>query len=150
MADTHTPDARRRNMQRIRAANTSPEKVVRSVIHAMGFRFRLHRSDLPGRPDVILPRHKKIVFVNGCFWHLHKSCGRGRLPNSNRDYWAPKLRRNRERDAMNIRKLRAEGWKVKIIWECQVKERQQLRARLLRFLASPQGSGPWSSCCPRP
>ena len=109
-------------MSRIRSGNTSPEKIVRSILHANGFRFRLHRKDLPGKPDIVLPKFQIVVFVNGCFWHQCPNCKSGRLPKSNLPYW-PKLKRNQERDKKNVLELKKLGWRVITIWECQIDEK---------------------------
>jgi len=119
-------------MSRIGARDTVPEVVVRSTLHKMGIRFRLHRRDLPGKPDIVLPKHRTVVFVHGCFWHRH-SCKKGRsFPRSNTVFWAEKLERNRERDGENRRALEAEGWRVVVVWECQTKDRQRLTELLMR------------------
>ena len=123
------PLSRSENMRRIRSHDTEPELTVRRLLHSLGFRFRLHRSDLSGRPDVTLPRYKTVIFVHGCFWHGHE-CRRGRLPKSNLGYWEPKIRRNRMRDAQNYDSLVRSGWNPMIIWECEVKDQDMLRTRL--------------------
>src|SRR5947207_13027477 len=106
-------DRKRRseNMRRIRSKNMAPEIAVRSLVHQLGFRFNLHSKDLPGSPDLVLKRHKKIVFVHGCFWHQHKTCREGRIPSTRRAYWVPKLARNIARDAANIATLKQAGWR---------------------------------------
>ncbi|MCX7605327.1 MAG: very short patch repair endonuclease [Bryobacteraceae bacterium] len=134
--DKLSPDERSRNMRLIRSRDTSPEIAVRSLVHSMGFRFRLHVRALPGCPDLVFPRLRKIIFVHGCFWHPHQSCKFGHIPKSNLEYWLPKLRCNQERDRANIRKLRRLGWHVLVVRECQVKDAARLKARLLRFLKS--------------
>ena len=106
-------------MRQVRSINTKPELRVRRALHAAGFRFRLHRKDLPGHPDIVLPRFQTVVFVNGCQWHWH-GCKRSRMPATNRDYWTKKIERNVARDAENCRLLREQGWTVAIIWECQL------------------------------
>jgi DNA mismatch endonuclease (patch repair protein) len=111
MADNLTPEDRRRNMQAIRSSDTKPELVVRRFLHSHGFRFRLHVSSLPGNPDIVLPRYRTVVFVNGCFWHSH-SCGRAVPPATRESYWIPKLERTIRRDRQNAAKLRATGWQV--------------------------------------
>jgi DNA mismatch endonuclease, patch repair protein len=108
---------------------------VRRLIHGMGFRFRLHRKDLPGKPDLVFPRLRKVIFVHGCFWHQHAACREGRIPGSRRDYWAPKLTRNQERDSHNISRLKALGWEVHVIWECETQDDQALRERLADVFA---------------
>jgi DNA mismatch endonuclease (patch repair protein) len=134
MADKVSPQQRSRMMSRVKGKDTSPEKKVRSTIHQMGYRFRLHRKDLPGKPDIVLPRHGKIIFVHGCFWHGHEGCKRSKRPSSNTEFWNKKLSRNKERDKQNLESLRRSGWDVLVVWECQVKDREQLRAILERFL----------------
>src|SRR5579864_8862262 len=117
-------------MRRIKSRDTSPELAVRQQLHALGYRFRLHRADLPGSPDIVLPERKAVVLVHGCFWH-HHSCGLGRTPRGNQAYWVPKLARNVERDKAVHRKLCALGWRVLTVWECQVKK-PSLAGRLAR------------------
>ncbi len=109
-------------MSRIRAENTRPEVLIRSALHRMGYRFRLHVRTLPGSPDIVLPKLKTVIFVHGCFWHRHPKCKYAYNPKSRIDFWQTKFRRNVERDQAVIKKLRALGWKVKIVWECQVPE----------------------------
>jgi DNA mismatch endonuclease (patch repair protein) len=120
-------------MGRIRGKNTQPEKVVRHLLHSKGFRYRLNRSGLPGNPDIVLSRHHTVVFVNGCFWHSHK-CQKGRVPKSNQGYWVGKLKRNVERDARNKNGLRKLGWKVVVVWGCELKNLARLETRLLSAL----------------
>jgi len=108
-------------MSRIRAVNTGPELTLRHELHKRGFRFRLHRKDLPGKPDIVLPKFKAIIFMHGCFWHQHLACPAGRIPKSNREYWLPKLTRNVQRDRMHERALKAGGWRVLVVWECELK-----------------------------
>ena len=137
--DRITPETRSRVMSRIRAKDTSPEKAVRRYLHARGFRFRLHRHDLPGRPDLVLPRYATVVQVYGCFWHQHPdpNCGDAHHPRSNREYWIPKLERTRRRDRRNQAALEAMGWNVEIIWACEIFEDrlQQLVDSLRRRIA---------------
>jgi len=108
--------------------------VVRRFVHSQGFRYRLHVSGLPGKPDLVFPSRKRIIFVHGCFWHLHEGCREGRIPASRVAYWEPKLLANGERDRRNIGKLRRQGWRVLVVWECEVKNAARLERRLLRFL----------------
>ena len=135
MADVHTARQRSFNMSRIRAKDTKPELIVRSVVHQMGFRFRLHRRDLPGTPDLVLPRHNKVIFVHGCYWHMHR-CRYGRvIPKTNTEFWQTKRTGNVERDRRNIRKLRRNGWSVLILWECWTRNvEEKLIPRLEEFL----------------
>lgn len=134
MTDRLTPERRSENMRRIRAANTSPEMLVRRIVHGMGFRYRLHVADLPGKPDLVFPRLKKIIEVRGCFWHQHGRCVDSHIPRSRRDYWLPKLERNKNRDGKNIRKLRTLGYRILVVWECETKDEKPLRRKLERFL----------------
>jgi DNA mismatch endonuclease, patch repair protein len=135
MADNLSPSARSRIMSLIRGKDTKPEKVVRSIAHRLGYRFRLHRRDLPGTPDMVFPKLRKVIFVHGCFWHMH-SCSRGRsTPVSNAAFWSRKRSVNTARDRLAVAKLRRSGWRVLTLWECQVKDRQKLTRRLATFLA---------------
>jgi DNA mismatch endonuclease, patch repair protein len=129
-----TPELRSRIMRAVKGANTAPEIAVRSLVHRMGYRFRLHRRDLPGKPDLVFPRLKKVIFVHGCFWHGH-DCARGaRVPKANAVYWRAKIARNRSRDALHLKSLKAEGWRAVVIWECELKKRGRVAKRLVRFL----------------
>lgn len=121
-------------MRQIRAKDTSPELTVRRLVHGMGFRFRLHVATFPGKPDIVLPRLKKIIEIRGCFWHQHPGCIDSHIPKSRIDYWGPKLQRNQQRDIENLKKLKALGWNVLMIWECQVKDQGRLVGRIRRFL----------------
>ncbi len=120
MPDVFSAAKRSEVMARIRAKNTKPELAVRRALHALGYRFRLHDHSLPGRPDIVMRKHATIVQVQGCFWHGHR-CLKGRMPADNRAYWAPKLAGNKARDRRNARRLRALGWRVVTIWECDVR-----------------------------
>ena len=134
-----TPEAanlRRRTMQAVKSRDTHPEMIVRRLVHQAGYRYRLYRSDLPGKPDLTFPKLKKIIFVHGCFWHGH-NCKRGaRQPKENAEYWIKKISRNQERDAKEQTALRAMGWNVLVVWECelQLKKRHSLSERILTFL----------------
>nr|WP_246860773.1 very short patch repair endonuclease [Noviherbaspirillum sp. UKPF54] len=121
-------------MARVRAKDTTPEWLVRRAVHKMGFRYRLHRADLPGKPDMVFPRLKKIIFVHGCFWHLHAGCPKSRLPASNTSFWRQKLERNRERDEQHRIALEAAGWSVLVLWECELRDPQRLDECLIKFL----------------
>ena len=132
--DRLSPHRRSWNMSRIRGRDTRPERTVRSVLHRLGFRFRLHRRDLPGVPDIVLTRHRTVIFVHGCFWHRHTGCRLAYTPKSNAEFWLNKLTSNVKRDAVNVRKLRTLGWTVMTIWECQVANEQSLEARLNKAL----------------
>jgi DNA mismatch endonuclease (patch repair protein) len=121
-------------MAAIRSKDMLPERVVRRLVHSLGYRYRLHRKDLPGRPDLVFGSRRKVIFVHGCFWHLHKGCIDARLPASNRSYWGPKLKRNVERDSQHLRNLKNAGWRVLVVWECETLDLSKLRQRLLYFL----------------
>ncbi len=123
-------------MAKVRGEDTLPEKLVRSLIHRMGYRFRLHLKDLPGKPDIVLPRHKKVIFVHGCFWHQHEGCPHAARPASNIEYWNKKLDRNMIRDRENMQKLEYLGWKVLVIWECETRDQERLIQTLKTFLSS--------------
>jgi DNA mismatch endonuclease (patch repair protein) len=132
--DTFTTRQRSEVMRRVRAVDTGPEMTVRRLVHAMGFRYRLHCRELPGKPDLVFPRRKKIIFVHGCFWHSH-SCRAGRnRPVTHKSYWMAKLERNRLRDRANRARLKRAGWDVLVVWECRLKDTERLRGRLRRFL----------------
>jgi DNA mismatch endonuclease (patch repair protein) len=132
--DSLTPEHRSWNMSRIKGRNTRPEIVVRSVLHGLGFRFRLRGRKVLGRPDVVLVRHRAVVFVHGCFWHRHRGCRFSYQPKSNVAFWAEKFRQNVARDARNKRELRRLGWRVVVVWECQAADRAALRRRLAAAL----------------
>ena len=131
MTDIVGRDRRSRMMSRIRGRDTQPEIMVRRVAHGLGFRFRLHRRDLPGRPDLVLPRHRAVVFVHGCFWHRHKGCRYAYEPKSRVRFWTAKFRENVARDGRNEAALRALGWRVLVIWECETRRRDVVERRLL-------------------
>jgi DNA mismatch endonuclease (patch repair protein) len=124
-------------MRRIRSVGMKPEMVVRSMVHRMGYRFRLHVSSLPGKPDLVFPSCGKIIFVNGCFWHAHDDirCPIARTPRSNKKYWSAKLETNVARDKRNVRRLRALGWRVLTVWECWIRNPEALERRIERFLS---------------
>jgi DNA mismatch endonuclease (patch repair protein) len=124
-------------MQRIRKTDTKPEMIVRRLVHAMGYRYRLHQSDLPGSPDIVLTRHRKVILVHGCFWHRHDCADGRKLPRSKPEYWAPKLERNRRRDEANIARLKELGWRVLVVWECEITNGRWLSKTLAKFLRSP-------------
>lgn len=121
MADNHTPEQRRKNMSHIRSKNTKPEENVRKYLFSRGLRYRKNVRSLPGCPDIVLKKYKTVVFVNGCFWH-HHDCTRFKWPSSNQEYWIPKINRNVERDNQNQKLLSEMGWRVLIVWECQLKK----------------------------
>ena len=138
MADRISEERRSYNMRRIKSSNTSVELSVRSMIHRMGYRYRLHDRRLPGSPDLVFPGRRKVIFVHGCFWHQHPNpdCRDSRLPKSNEEYWIPKLSRTQERDSANQLALTEMGWKHLIVWECELKSESGIRLRLVRFLES--------------
>lgn len=136
MTDVFTAQKRSKVMAAIGQKNTKPEIAVRRLLHRMGYRFRIHRRDLPGRPDIVLPGRRKIVLVHGCFWHGH-NCKVGRLPKSRLDYWIPKIEGNRLRDIRNLDDLKARGWDVLVLWECEVRSGQSLEPALAQFLGEP-------------
>jgi len=125
-------------MARVKGRDTAPEMIVRSLLHRLGFRFRLHRKDLPGKPDIVLPKYKTVIFVHGCFWHQHEDCKASVRPTSNIEYWSKKLDRNIARDEENKAALKAEGWHVVILWECEIKDTEGLRRKLPKLICSSQ------------
>jgi DNA mismatch endonuclease (patch repair protein) len=134
MTDVHTTEQRSRNMAAIKCKNTSPELIVRSLVHRLGFRYSLHRKDLPGKPDLVLVSRKKIIQVHGCFWHMHR-CRFGKvIPMSNAEFWSAKRRSNVIRDNRVRRLLRSQGWRVLTVWECHTKNIPLLQSRLRGFL----------------
>lgn len=124
---------RSENMRAIRSKDMRPELAVRSLVHSMGYRYRLHGKNLPGKPDLVFASRRKVIFVHGCFWHSH-SCKIAHVPKSNSAYWGPKLERNRTRDTKNVETLREKGWKTLIVWECEVNDTKSLTRRLAGFL----------------
>lgn len=139
MTDTLTPDQRRYNMSRIRGTNTKPEMVVRKLLHGIGLRYRLHGKGLPGKPDLVFASRRAVLFVHGCFWHMHR-CRYGKpAPATNANFWAQKRLGNRKRDKENRARLRAEGWKVFEVWECHTRDADMLRIRLRPLIAWIQG-----------
>lgn len=136
MTDVLNPEQRSRCMSNIRSKDTKPELFVRSFIHRMGYRFRLHGKDLPGKPDLVFPRFKKLIFIHGCFWHMHK-CVYGKVkPATNVDFWESKRKSNTKRDRQVEHLLKKTGWKVLIIWECEIKNEIKLRSKIFKFFAS--------------
>lgn len=144
MADIVTSDMRSRMMSRIRGKDTGPERVVRSLLHKSGFRFRLHRRDLPGRPDLVLPKYRAAIFVHGCFWHAHDGCRYFREPKTNPAFWKEKLSANIARDSKNMKSLAEMGWRVLVVWECAIRDKDDLtslRAAMIRWLRSRKPFG---------
>ncbi len=132
--DTLSKRARSQRMSLIRGKGTKPENLIRGILRKCGYKYRLNVPDLPGKPDFVLPEYRKIIFVHGCFWHRHPNCSLARLPKSKLRFWLPKLTENRRRDLRNIRRLRRAGWSVKLVWECQLKNRTILGKAICRFL----------------
>ena len=131
---TQTSDERSRVMRAVKSRDTEPEMTVRRLVHSMGYRYRLHRKDLAGKPDLVFPSRRKVIFVHGCFWHGH-TCARGdRQPKTNTEYWANKIRRNRERYEGQQAELSRDGWQVLTVWECETRQRGELEAQLRTFL----------------
>ena len=121
-------------MALVKSKGTAPEMLVRRTLHKLGYRYRLHRSDLPGRPDLVFPSRRKVIFVNGCFWHQHSGCKRSTVPASNRDFWLKKLQGNLIRDAKNVAKLHSNRWDVETVWECELQNPEVVGRRLAEFL----------------
>ena len=131
----NVPDGRRRIMRAIRSRDTRPEMALRRALHQVGYRYRLHLKELPGAPDLVFPRRRKVIFVHGCFWHFHR-CAGSKIPETRRDYWEPKLRATRTRDRRNKRKLERLGWDVLVVWECEL---MRALPPVRRFLGAPRG-----------
>lgn len=134
MTDTVSREKRSAIMAAVRSRDTKPEKFVRSLIHRLGYRFRLHRKDLPGRPDIVLPRHRAVVFVHGCFWHAHRCNAGDRLPATNTTFWRNKRNENVIRDRSAIGRLRRLGWRILVVWECEIKDSVAIKGKVKRFL----------------
>lgn len=132
--DTLSRSERSERMARIRGRDTKPELLVRRLVHRCGFRYRLHHKMLPGKPDLVFASRKKVIFVNGCFWHRHLGCALARLPKSRIEFWMPKLTENRKRDLRNIRSLSRLGWKTHVVWECELHDTSRLEQKIRRFL----------------
>ncbi|MDR1538971.1 MAG: DNA mismatch endonuclease Vsr [Clostridiales bacterium] len=125
MADPFSPEKRSYTMSQIKSKDTKPESAVRKYLFSRGLRYRKNDNRYPGHPDIVLPKYKTVIFVNGCFWHSHEGCSNYSVPKSNTDYWIPKLAKNRERDALNASALEKDGWKVIVVWECELKKKLQ-------------------------
>ena len=132
--DTISRRRRSANMRRIRSKDTEPEMLVRRLIHGLGYRYRLHRSNLPGKPDIVFSKLHRVIFVHGCFWHQHGSCVDSHIPKSRRAYWVPKLQNNRKRDIENYRRLRELRWKYLVLWECEMGNPERLAKKIEKFL----------------
>ena len=136
--DKFGPSQRSKVMSHVRGKDTQPERRVRAIAHELGLRFRLHRRDLKGTPDLVFPKHKVALFVHGCFWHQHPGCKRATMPHSRNEFWRTKLARNMERDNQAVLQLKSEGWQVEIIWECETKSVDQLKTRLSKIFLPPR------------
>ncbi|NQV48254.1 MAG: DNA mismatch endonuclease Vsr [Rhodospirillaceae bacterium] len=136
MVDRVSPEIRAKIMASVRTKNTGPELAVRRIVHGLGYRFRLHRKDLPGSPDLVLPGRRKVIFVHGCYWHGH-GCRWGRLPRSRLEYWTSKIEGNQARDKRNRRDLRRAGWKALSVWQCELRKPDALVRKLCVFLSNP-------------
>lgn len=137
MADTRTPEQRRRIMQSVGQKATKPEMALRRLLHGRGYRYRVNQRRLPGTPDLVFPRRRCVIFVHGCFWHGH-GCAKGKAPKSRLDYWGPKIARNRERDRAVAESLEKQGWRVMTVWQCEVGETDALWKRTVEFLGPPK------------
>lgn len=138
--DTLSPTERSERMSRIRGKNSGPEMKLRRLVHGMGFRYRLHVKDLPGTPDMVFPGRRAVIFMHGCFWHRHEGCGLARLPKSKIAFWKEKLGANSQRDRQNQERLRAMGWNVLVVWECQLGDMAEISRIVREFLDNQRGS----------
>ena len=139
--DTVSINIRRRIMQRVPRFDSAPERKVRRLLHRMGFRFRLHRRDLPGRPDIVISKHRIAVFVHGCFWHQHEACSKSRPPTSNIEYWSQKFYENKQRDERNETQLERLYWKVLVLWECEVDDPKTVAKKIKHLIDSAASAG---------
>jgi DNA mismatch endonuclease (patch repair protein) len=136
--DTRSPEQRARIMRSVGQKDTKPELIVRRLLHRCGYRYRLHARELPGRPDLVFPSRRKVIFVHGCFWHGH-GCGKGRLPKSKLDYWSPKIAANKTRDERIVNELKAAGWACLDVWQCEIRQLDETLSRITQFLGPPGG-----------
>lgn len=134
VVDTRTKEKRSEIMATVRSEDTGPELLVRRLVYGMGYRYRLHRRDLPGTPDIVMFGRRKIIDVRGCFWHGHEGCRYGKLPKSRQDFWGAKIDRNRERDRENLRRLEDAGWRVLVLWQCELKDLETVKKKLYEFI----------------
>lgn len=137
MIDTLSPEQRSERMSRVRGKDTVPELIVRKLLHSAGFRYRLHRRDLPGNPDIVFMSRKKAIFVHGCFWHMHDTCALARMPKSRISFWSEKLLSNKQRDVKNMQRLHDLGWNTLVIWECELRDLKPLLEKLQNFIDGP-------------
>ena len=133
MADVHEPETRSYNMSQVKSKDTKPEMIVRKFLHSNGFRYRLHVKDLPGKPDLVLPKYNSVIFVHGCFWHAHKGCNYFKLPKTNIDFWKEKLFGNKERDEKHTKELTISGWNVIVVWGCDLASKKR-KSRLKNLI----------------
>lgn len=136
MADCFSRQKRSEIMKRIGSKNSNPEVLVRQIAHSLGYRFRLHQDTLPGKPDIVFPRLKKVIFVHGCFWHGHANCNRARRPQNNKAFWDSKLDKNKLRDQLNAKALNNLGWDILVVWQCQLRDLEATTKRINKFLCS--------------
>ncbi|NLA25700.1 MAG: DNA mismatch endonuclease Vsr [Bacteroidales bacterium] len=134
MTDVFDKEKRSKIMSSIKSKDTKPELIVRRLLHSMGYRYRLHRKDLPGSPDIVLSNYKKVIFIHGCFWHGHKGCSRAKLPKTNTEKWQQKISKNMKRDMESIEKLHSLGWAVLVLWTCEIKDEENLKRELEDFI----------------
>ena len=132
--DRISKERRSWNMSRIQSENTKPEKIVRSILHRLGFRFRIHRKDLAGKPDIVLARYNSVIFVHGCFWHRHKDCKNASIPKTKKTFWEEKFKANIERDIKVKNELKSNGWRVLVVWECELTDIETVERELGKFL----------------
>lgn len=140
MADTLSKNERSKRMSLIRSTGSAPEMKLRRLVHQLGFRFRLHAKELPGKPDLVFPSRRVVIFMHGCFWHRHKGCKLARLPKSKLAFWKPKLDANRKRDIRNQRKLRALGWRLLVVWECELVDTERVSVLIQGMLQKQKGA----------
>jgi DNA mismatch endonuclease, patch repair protein len=141
MVDKLSSSDRSRVMSRVKGKDTAPEMTVRRLLHALGYRYRLHGKQLPGKPDIVFAARRKLIFVHGCFWHQHTGCRKSTIPDTRRDFWSEKLARNVSRDERTEGQLRALGWDVLVVWECDVRDKEGLTRRLIDFVGPRVGAG---------
>ena len=134
MTDIFLPQKRSQIMSSVGSYDTLPERQVRSLVHGLGYRFRIRQNQLPGNPDIVLPKHMKVIFIHGCFWHGHKNCRRAKRPETNTAFWTLKLDKNIVRDIRQQKELKKLGWKSLVVWQCEIRNRDKLRNKILRFL----------------